>query len=107
MDGRLCAAWDNLSMVSVVHSLRQSAGEADALSQLCLGLPDAAAARVVAALALAREAYGEKLLGTGEPILQHALGMALMSPRSTSIPMRGSPPCCLPPAIMSRIAANA
>jgi len=78
MDGGLCAAWDNLSMVSVVHSLRQSDGEAAALSQLCLGLPDAAATRVVAALALAREAYGEKLLGTGEPILQHALGMALI-----------------------------
>jgi GTP pyrophosphokinase len=78
MDGGLCAAWDNLSMVSVVHSLQQSNGEAAALSQLCLGLPDATAARVVAALTLAREAYGEKLLGTGEPILQHALGMALI-----------------------------
>ena len=65
-------------MVSVVHSLRQSNGEVDALSQLCLGLPDAASARVVAALTLAREAYGEKPLGTGEPILQHALGMALI-----------------------------
>ena len=65
-------------MVSVVHSLRQSNGEADALSQLCLGLPEAAAARAAAALALAREAYGEKVLGTGESILQHAMGMALI-----------------------------
>ena len=65
-------------MVSVVHSLQQSDGEAAALAQLRLGLPDAAAAHVDAALALAREAYGEKLLGTGEPILQHALGMALI-----------------------------
>ena len=65
-------------MVSVVHSLQQSNGEAAALSQLCLGLPDTAAARVVAALTLAREAYGEKLLGTGEPVLQHSLGMALI-----------------------------
>ena len=65
-------------MVSVLHSLRPSTGEADALSQLCLGLSAAAAERVVAALTLAREAYGDKLLGTGEPILQHALGMALI-----------------------------
>ena len=65
-------------MVSVVHSLQQSNGEAAALSQLCLGLPDVAAARVVEALTLAREAYGEKLLGTGESILQHALGTALI-----------------------------
>jgi len=65
-------------MVSVVHSLQQANGEADALSQLCLGLPEPAAARATAALALAREAYGDKLLGTGEPILQHALGMALI-----------------------------
>ncbi|MCX7167146.1 MAG: bifunctional (p)ppGpp synthetase/guanosine-3',5'-bis(diphosphate) 3'-pyrophosphohydrolase [Rhodocyclales bacterium] len=65
-------------MVSVVHSLRQSNGEADALSQLCLGLPEAAAARAAAALALAREAYAEKVLGTGESILQHAMGMALI-----------------------------
>ena len=58
-------------MVSVVHSLQQSDGEAAALSQLRLGMSDAAAGRIVDALALAREAYGEKLLGTGEPILQH------------------------------------
>ncbi|MBK7767944.1 MAG: bifunctional (p)ppGpp synthetase/guanosine-3',5'-bis(diphosphate) 3'-pyrophosphohydrolase [Sulfuritalea sp.] len=65
-------------MVSVVHSLQQSNGEADALSRLCLGLADAEAARAAEALALAREAYGEKLLGTGESILHHALGMALI-----------------------------
>jgi GTP pyrophosphokinase len=65
-------------MVSVVHSLQQSDGEAAALSQLRLGMSAAAAGRIVDSLALAREAYGEKLLGTGEPILQHALGMALI-----------------------------
>jgi GTP pyrophosphokinase len=65
-------------MVSVVHSLQQSDGEAAALSQLRLGLSDAASARIVDALTLARAAYGDKLLGTGEPILQHALGMALI-----------------------------
>jgi GTP pyrophosphokinase len=65
-------------MVSVVHSLQQSSGEADALSRLCLGLPVEACVRAGEALELAREAYGEKLLGTGEPILQHALGMAVI-----------------------------
>jgi GTP pyrophosphokinase len=65
-------------MVSVVHSLQQSSGEADALSQLCLGLSETASARAAEALTLAREAYGDKLLGTGEPVLQHALGMALI-----------------------------
>ncbi len=65
-------------MVSVVHSLQPSSGEAAALSRLCLGLPAPAAARVAEALELAREAYGEKMLGTGESILQHALGMALI-----------------------------
>jgi GTP pyrophosphokinase len=65
-------------MVSVVHSLQQSSGEADALAQLCLGLSVPAAARAAQALALAREAYGEKVLGTGESIQQHALGMALI-----------------------------
>ena len=65
-------------MVSVVHSLQQSSGEAEAVSKLCLGLSADGAARAVGALALAREAYGEKVLGTGESILQHALGMALI-----------------------------
>ena len=65
-------------MVSVVHSLQPSSGEADTLSQLCLGLAEPAAARAAEALDLAREVYGEKLLGTGEPILQHALGMTLI-----------------------------
>ncbi|MCK9388332.1 MAG: bifunctional (p)ppGpp synthetase/guanosine-3',5'-bis(diphosphate) 3'-pyrophosphohydrolase [Sulfuritalea sp.] len=65
-------------MVSVVHSLQRASGEADALSQLCLGLSAPAAARAAEALALAREAYGDKLLGTGESILQHALGMAVI-----------------------------
>jgi GTP pyrophosphokinase len=65
-------------MVSVVHSLQPSSGEAETLARLCNGLAPDAAARAAAALALAREAYGDKLLGTGEDILQHALGMALI-----------------------------
>ncbi|MCX7162398.1 MAG: bifunctional (p)ppGpp synthetase/guanosine-3',5'-bis(diphosphate) 3'-pyrophosphohydrolase [Rhodocyclales bacterium] len=65
-------------MVSVVHSLQQSSGEAETLTKLCLGLSADGAAGAVEALTLAREAYGGKLLGTGESILQHALGMALI-----------------------------
>ncbi|MDP3511698.1 MAG: bifunctional (p)ppGpp synthetase/guanosine-3',5'-bis(diphosphate) 3'-pyrophosphohydrolase [Sulfuritalea sp.] len=65
-------------MVSVVHSLQPSSGEAETLSRLCVGLPAAAAVRAAEALALARDAYGDKELGTGEAILQHALGMALI-----------------------------
>jgi GTP pyrophosphokinase len=65
-------------MVSVVHSLQPSSGEAETLSRLSSGLPAEAAARAAEALALAREAYGDKELGTGEAILQHALGMALI-----------------------------
>ncbi|MCF8199330.1 MAG: bifunctional (p)ppGpp synthetase/guanosine-3',5'-bis(diphosphate) 3'-pyrophosphohydrolase [Sulfuritalea sp.] len=65
-------------MVSVVHSLKQSNGETDVLSQLCLGLSPEASANMAAALDLARESYGDKLLGTDEPILLHAQGMALI-----------------------------
>jgi GTP pyrophosphokinase len=65
-------------MVSVVHSLKPSSGEAEVLERLCAGLPDAAAARAAEALALARAAYGDKQVGTGEAVLQHALGMALI-----------------------------
>ena len=38
-------------MVSVVHSLKPSSGEAEVLERLCAGLPDAAAARAAEALA--------------------------------------------------------
>ncbi|MCF8178625.1 MAG: bifunctional (p)ppGpp synthetase/guanosine-3',5'-bis(diphosphate) 3'-pyrophosphohydrolase [Sulfuritalea sp.] len=65
-------------MVSVVHSLQQSNGETDVLSQLCLGLSPEMSAQVDAALDLARESYAEKRLGTDEPVLQHAQGMALI-----------------------------
>jgi len=66
-------------MVSVVHALAPSGDEADSLSQLQAGLAPDAAARVLAALALAREAYDGQVLGTGEPVLQHALGTALIA----------------------------
>ena len=65
-------------MVSVVHSLPPAAGAADALARLGDGLAPEAAARVGSALALAREAYGEAQLGTGEPVLEHSIGMSLI-----------------------------
>lgn len=64
-------------MVSVVNSLELANGEADVLAQLCAGASVDAATRIGAALELARELYGERQLGTGEAVLQHALGMAL------------------------------
>lgn len=65
-------------MVSVVHSLAGAPDEASLLAQLSAGLPAEAAVRVADALALAREIYDDATLGTGEPILPHALGMALI-----------------------------
>ena len=65
-------------MVSVGHSLQQSSGEADVLVQLCAGLGDADRARIVGALDLARQAYGDRCLSTGEPTFPHGLGMALI-----------------------------
>lgn len=65
-------------MVSVVHSLAGAPDEASLLAQLSAGLPAEAAVRVADALVLAREIYDDATLGTGEPILPHALGMALI-----------------------------
>ena len=66
-------------MVSVVHSVAPSDSEAQSLAMLQAGLEPPVQARVAAAFELARAAYGEKLLGTAEPVLQHALGMALIA----------------------------
>ena len=66
-------------MVSVVHALAPSGEEFDVLSRLNVGLASTDAARVEQALDLAREAYGEHTLGTGEPVFQHALGTALIA----------------------------
>jgi GTP pyrophosphokinase len=66
-------------MVSVVHALAPSGDELDVLSRLKLGLASADATRVEQALLLAREAYGEHALGTGESVFQHALGTALIA----------------------------
>lgn len=63
-------------MVFVVHALDFLSGSPDPLPRLVAGLDAAGAARVGAALGLACEAYGGALLSSGEPALQHALGMA-------------------------------
>ncbi|PKO84085.1 MAG: GTP pyrophosphokinase [Betaproteobacteria bacterium HGW-Betaproteobacteria-11] len=63
-------------MVSVVHALDLLQGSPDPLPQLTVGLDVVAAARVAAALDLACATYERKLLSSGEPTLQHALGMA-------------------------------
>jgi GTP pyrophosphokinase len=65
-------------MVSVVHSLQPSSGEAEVLVQLCAGLGDAERTRIAGALDLARQAYGDSCLSTGEPTFPHGLGMALI-----------------------------
>jgi len=66
-------------MVSVVHSLAASSDTQDSLARLQAGLAPAAADEVARALALAGETYGEAQLGTGEPVFQHAQGMALVA----------------------------
>ena len=47
-----------------------------AVDAIAAGLPEADAARVRSALEFARPMYADKLLGTGEPALEHALGLA-------------------------------
>lgn len=66
-------------MVSGVHSFDLVAGGAEVLAQMGGGLPAEGRTRIEAALTLARSAYGQTLLGTGEATLQHALGMALIA----------------------------
>lgn len=63
-------------MVSVTHALDLLQASPDPLPQLTAGLEAAAAARVADALDLAVTTYERRLLSSGEPILQHALGMA-------------------------------
>ncbi|HEY6897851.1 MAG TPA: HD domain-containing protein, partial [Rhodocyclaceae bacterium] len=65
-------------MVSVTHALTSAEADEAALSLACDGLDAAAAARLREAFEFARAVYGERCLGTGEPALPHALGMAVM-----------------------------
>src|ERR1700678_1665252 len=66
-------------MVSVTHSL--SGLELSAtmpVAGIVAGLDDAEAAKVVDALAFAGGVYAGRKLDHGEPVLDHALGMALI-----------------------------
>ncbi len=64
-------------MVSVAHALSDAGIDDQALKRLQAGLTDEGRAALVRALDLAAELYAGKTLGTGEDILQHAVGMAL------------------------------
>ena len=63
-------------MVSVVYSLSDT-DTAPPAERICTGLGDEQGALVRDAIEFAVEVYGDGLLGTGEPILQHASSMAL------------------------------
>ena len=63
-------------MVSV--TLPPGADEAE-VERLAAGLPDDARLSLQRALTLAAELYGDARLGTGEAVLQHALGMAAIA----------------------------
>lgn len=65
-------------MVAVTHSISQSVSAFSAVELLCEGLGPDDAARVGAALEWVQPLYGERTLGTNEPIWQHALGTALI-----------------------------
>jgi len=64
-------------MVSVVHALPDSGVDEQVRARLLAGLDEPASERVAHAWHWAHELYGERRLGTGEPCLPHAIGMAL------------------------------
>ncbi|WP_417070176.1 RelA/SpoT family protein [Niveibacterium terrae] len=66
-------------MVQVTHSLANTLGAVPPLEQLSEGLPDAARDTLGEALDFALPLYGEKLLASGEPIVNHSLGMCLIA----------------------------
>ncbi len=65
-------------MVSVVHALPDSGIDEASLTHLLAGLPEDGASKLVAAIAMARELYGEARVGTGEMAFEHGLGAALI-----------------------------
>ena len=65
-------------MVSVVHSIAAQSDDQHSLQTLSEGLTPEESERIAAALAFAREVYGDACLGSGEGIWSHALGMALI-----------------------------
>ena len=62
-------------MGTAVHSAQVDLAE-PALVPIAAGLPEADAARLRRAYEFAVSVYADKLLGTGEPALEHALGLA-------------------------------
>ncbi len=65
-------------MVSVTHALSSTNSGPSVVDCLCAGLDTAERTRVEQALAAVTAHYGERLLGTGEPMLEHAIGMAMI-----------------------------
>jgi len=65
-------------MVSVTHALSSAEEERTLIDRLCDGLDHADCTRVERAVEAMRTHYAEATLGTGEPTIQHALGMALI-----------------------------
>lgn len=65
-------------MVSVQHSVASADAEKPVADLLAEGLPADALAPLAEAAQWAQMCYGTRTLGSGEPIWQHALGMALM-----------------------------
>jgi GTP pyrophosphokinase len=66
-------------MVSVVHSVAAQSDLAQSLQTLENGLSGTEAASLQAAAVFAQEIYADTLLGSGEGIWSHALGMALIA----------------------------
>jgi GTP pyrophosphokinase len=65
-------------MVSVVHSVAAQSGIEHSLQTLCEGLSAEEAEKIHRAAEFAQSIYGDRLLGSGEGVWQHALGMALI-----------------------------
>ena len=66
-------------MVSVTHSIDAAGVEQAPIDQLCEGLDAAGRGHIERALKLVEPLYLGKQLGTGEPVWQHVLGMALIA----------------------------
>ena len=65
-------------MVSVVHSVAAQNDFEHSLQTLSAGLTAAEAKNIRQAAEFAQSVYGERLLGSGEGVWRHALGMALI-----------------------------
>ena len=66
-------------MVSVTHSIDASGVAQVPIDQLCEGLDELSSRRIERALEIIEPIYRDKHLGTGEPVWQHVLGMALIT----------------------------